>query len=328
MCVLDLQNIAKSYSRGILGKKQFVLSDLSLKIEKGEVFGLLGHNGAGKTTAMRVILGLLRPDKGRIRLFGEEGVTSKGLSRLGFLGEETGLYPFLNAEETLQLTGELFRLAPETILARKNSLIEAVGLADKRQIKIKNYSKGMRQRLGIAIALVNDPDLLILDEPYSGLDPVGRRQLRQLLLSLKEQGKSILLSSHIVPDVEAVCDRVGILSGGKIQRCLSLRDIYRQKTTPVEITATGVQPETFDKPERGVELVYGNEEAIVLKCVGSGNVKNLISKVYAYGGEVLEVKPLKFSLEDYLLEALSEAAKDGADTLASEIKEMIYAHSK
>ncbi len=186
----------------------------------------------------------------------------------------------------------------------------------------------MRQRLGIAIALMNDPDFLILDEPYSGLDPVGRRQLRQLLLSLKEQGKTILLSSHIVPDVEAVCDRVGIISGGRIQRCLSLRDIYRQKSTPVEITASGVHRDTFDKPERGVELVYGNEEAIVLKCVGSGNVKTVISKVYAYGGEVLEVKPLKFSLEDYLLEALSDAAKDGADTLASEIEEMIHANSR
>lgn len=328
MCVLDLQNISKSYSRGILGKKRFVLSDLSLKIEEGEVFGLLGHNGAGKTTTMRVILGLLTPEKGRISLFGHQGVTREGLSRVGFLGEESGMYPFLNADETLQLTGELFKLSSETILGRKNSLIEAVGLGAKREIRIKKYSKGMRQRLGVAIALMNDPDFLILDEPYSGLDPVGRRQLRKLLLSLKEQGKTILLSSHIVPDVEAVCDRVGIISGGKIQRCLSLRDIYRQKSTPVEITASGVFRETFDKPEHGVELVYGNEEAIVLKCVGGGNVKNVISKVYAYGGEVLEVKPLKFSLEDYLLEALSDAAKDGADTLASEIEEMIHANSR
>jgi ABC-2 type transport system ATP-binding protein len=328
MCVLDLQNISKSFNRGILGKKRFVLSDLSLKIENGEVFGLLGHNGAGKTTTMRVILGLLSPDNGAIRLFGQEGITQNGLSRVGFLGEETGLYPFLNADETLQLTGELFRLPAEMILARKNSLVEAVGLGAKRRLKVKQYSKGMRQRLGVAIALMNDPDFLILDEPYSGLDPVGRRQLRQLLLSLKNQGKTILMSSHIVPDVEAVCDRVGILSGGTIQRCLSLRDIYRQKSTPVEITATGVRRETFDKPERGVELVYGNEEAIVLKCVGRGNVKNLISKVYAYGGEVLEVKPLKFSLEDYLLEALSDAAKEGADSLASELEEMIYANSR
>ena len=305
-----------------------MLSDLSLKIESGEVFGLLGHNGAGKTTTMRVILGLLGADRGAIRLFGRDGVTREGLSRVGFLGEETGLYPFLNADETLQLTGELFRLPRETIHARANSLIEAVGLSAKRSVRVKKYSKGMRQRLGIAIALMNDPEFLILDEPYSGLDPVGRRQLRQLLLSLKDQGKTILLSSHIVPDVEAICDRVGILSGGKIQRCLSLRDIYRQKTTPVEVTATGVDPVTFDKPGLGFELVYGNEEATVLKCVGSGNVKNLISKVYAYGGDVLEVKPLKFSLEDYLLEALSDAAKEGADTLASELEEMIYAHSR
>jgi ABC-2 type transport system ATP-binding protein len=244
---------------------------------------------------------------------------------VGFLSEEVGLYPFLNAREMLRLTGELFRLPRDVVGARTERLLEAVGLRPHERVKIKKYSKGMRQRLGIAVALVNDPEFLVLDEPYSGLDPVGRRQLRRLLLSLKERKKTILLSSHIVPDVEAVCDRVGILSGGRIQRCLTLSEIYRQKSTPVEITVSGVDPRTFGTTVSGVEKVYNNPEAVVLRCEGRGVVKQLISKVYAFGGEVLEVKPLNFSLEDYLLETLSESSEMGADTLASEIEEMIHA---
>jgi ABC-2 type transport system ATP-binding protein len=328
MKTIELENVSKTYSKGLLGRKQGVLQGLSLHIESGEVFGLLGHNGAGKTTTMRLVLGLIRPDSGRIRLFERDGVDREGLSRVGFLGEETGLYPFLTAEETLQLTGELFRLPRDVVRSRRSRLIEMVGLAARSRAKVRTYSKGMRQRLGIAVALMNDPDFLILDEPYTGLDPVGRRRLREVLLELKEQGKTILMSSHIVPDVEAVCDRVGILSGGKIQRCLALADIYRHKSTPVEITATGVDPGMFEAPDSGVELVYRNPEAVVLRCEGRGIVKQLISKVYAFGGEILEIKPLKFNLEDYLIETLAEVSKTGANTLATEIEEMIYAETR
>jgi ABC-2 type transport system ATP-binding protein len=277
---------------------------------------------------MRVILGLLRPDCGRVRLFERDGGGREALSRIGFLSEETGFYPFLSADETLQLTGELFRLSKDTISARKKGLLEAVGLQSKTKARVKTYSKGMRQRLGIAVALMNDPEFLILDEPYTGLDPVGRRQLRELLLSLKQQGKTILMSSHIVPDVEAVCDRVGILSGGTIQRCLALAEIYRQKSTPVEVTAAGVDPRMFERLGSGIEVIYGNPEAVVLRCEGRGIVKQIISKIYAFGGEILEVKPLKFSLEDYLIETLSEASQQGADTLAAGIEELIHAESR
>jgi len=328
MTVLELDNVTKTYSRGLLAKKHRVLDGLSLRIESGEVFGLLGHNGAGKTTTMRLILGLLRPDSGKVRLFEEDGAGRKALSRIGFLGEETGLYPFLNAGEMLELVGELFRLAPGVIRTRKEHLLAVVGLEAKAKARVKTYSKGMRQRLGIAVALMNDPDFLILDEPYTGLDPVGRRQFRQLLLSLKEQGKTILMSSHIVPDVEAVCDRVGILSDGKIQRCLALGDIYKHKSTPVEVTVSGLDPRTFDRLDKGIELVYGNPEAVVLRCEGGGVVKQLISKVYAFGGDVVEIKPLKFNLEDYLIETLTEVSQKGSKKLATDIEEMIYADTR
>jgi len=305
MFILELNNVTKAYSGGFWGKKRPVLRSLSLEIAQGEAFGLLGHNGAGKTTTMRVVLGLLKPDAGMVRLFGEEGSSRPARSRIGYLGDELGLYPQFNAEETIQYMGELYRLSRPVIAERKTRLIKLVGLSQSSTLKVKRYSKGMRQRLGIAIALLSDPDLLILDEPYSGLDPIGRRLVRKLLLGLKEEGKTILLCSHIVPDVEAVCDRVGILRSGEVRKCLALKDIYTQKSAPVEITISGLDVHAFDG-DSTVELIYRNNEAMVFKCGSRDHIKDVISRVYGLGGTVLEVKPLKFNLEDYLLEELGE----------------------
>jgi ABC-2 type transport system ATP-binding protein len=305
MNILELDRISKSYSGGFLCKKRQVLVDLSLEVTRGEVFGLLGHNGAGKTTTMRVILGLLRPDAGDVRLFGRSGATRDARSRIGFVGDEIGLYPQFNADETLEYMGELFRLRGKVLRERKRRLLKMVGLSTHARLKVKGYSKGMRQRLGIAVALLNDPEFLILDEPYSGLDPIGRRLVRKLLLNLKKQGKTIVLCSHIVPDVEAVCDRVGILRSGQIRRCLELKDIYAQKSAPVEVTVSGVDAVRF-AGDPSVEIIYHHHDAIVMKCTSREYVKDLISRVYGHGGTVLEVKPLKFNLEDYLLEALGD----------------------
>ena len=326
MRVLELERVSKSFPRGFLGKRHRVLEDLSFHIEQGEVFGLLGQNGAGKTTTMRVILGLSRPDSGRISVFGSDRLSRASRGRIGFLSDEVGLYPFLNAEEMLRFTGRLFRLDGATIHTRTDRLLDKLELDAARKVPIKKYSKGMRQRLGIAVALLNDPELLILDEPYSGLDPIGRRQVRKLLLSLKSRGKTIIMSSHIVPDVEAICDRVGILSDGHIKQCLDLKDIYAQKTRAVEITVTHIDPRTFEGME-GVQKVYSNEGATVLRSEGGGMVKEVISKVYAFGGEINEVKPLKFDLEDFLIEALALETNEQADE-PMPAEENIYASNR
>ncbi len=239
MPILEIKDLCKTFRRGFLGRRIDVLRGLSLTLDKGEAYGFLGHNGAGKSTTIKLALGLLRPSGGEISIFGESGITSATRGRIGYLSEEIGLYPHLNAVEMLRLVGELFRLHGSVLSGRLDELLEAVGLAGDRKLRIKLYSKGMKQRLGIAAALINDPELLLLDEPYGGLDPVGRKQLRELLLTLKERGKTILLSSHIVPDVEAVCDRVGILSGGVIARSLDLNDVYNREGDDVEVTVTG-----------------------------------------------------------------------------------------
>ena len=288
MAILELHSIHKSFRRGFWGIRTPVLQGVDLSLVPGEVFGFLGHNGAGKSTTMKVILGLLRPDRGRVVIFGREGNARETRARIGYLGEETGLYPQLDAHAMLVLVGDLFRLPRGESRRRADILIDQVGLGDKRATRIKHYSKGMRQRLGIASALMNDPALLILDEPYSGLDPVGRKQLRELLVSLKAQGKTIMLSSHIVPDVEAVCDRVGILTGGKVARVLDLHEVYANRSAEVEVTVAGLDERRLHVREYGAESVFTGDNVTVLRCAGDHQLKALIADVYASNGRVVE----------------------------------------
>ena len=324
MPILELKDIKKSFRQGFLGRRIDVLRGVSLTLEKGEVYGFLGHNGAGKSTTIKLVLGLLRPDAGGITVFGEGGVSPANRGRIGYLSEQIGLYPYLNAREMLRLVGELFRLRGAALGVRIDELLEAVGLASDRKLRIKHYSKGMRQRLGIAAALMNEPELLLLDEPYGGLDPVGRRQLRELLLELKKQGKTILLSSHIVPDVEAVCDRVGILSGGVVARCLDLNDVYTQKLDEVEVTVTGIDARKIVPAHDGTEQVVSGELVTILRCKGADKLQPLITEIYREGGTVVEVKPLKLDLEDIFVKAISERTDERTENEKKKSDEMAF----
>ncbi len=324
MPILELKDIKKSFRQGFLGRRIDVLRGVSLTLEKGEVYGFLGHNGAGKSTTIKLVLGLLRPDAGSVTVFGEGGVSPDNRGRIGYLSEEIGLYPYLNGGEMLRLVGELFRLRGAALGVRIDELLEAVGLASDRKLRIKHYSKGMRQRLGIAAALMNKPELLLLDEPYGGLDPVGRRQLRELLLELKKQGTTILLSSHIVPDVEAVCDRVGILSGGVVACCLDLNDVYTQELDEVEVTVTGIDARKIVPAHDGTEQVVSGEGVTILRCKGAAKLQPLITEIYREGGTVVEVKPLKLDLEDIFVKAISERTDERTENEKKKSDEMAF----
>jgi len=324
MPILQLERLQKTYRRGFLGRKNQVLKDVSLTLEKGEVYGFLGQNGAGKSTTIKLALGLLKPDGGRISMFGEEGITRADRVRVGYLSEEIGLYPHLNAVEMLRLVGELFRLRGRALTSRIDELLVAVGLDGDRKLRIKQFSKGMRQRLGIATSLVNDPELLLLDEPYAGLDPVGRRQLRELLLALKERGKTILLSSHIVPDVEAVCDRVGILSGGVIARSLDLKEADYGERDEVEVTVSGVDTKAIVSAQRGVQQVSKEDQLTVLRCKGGDNLPPLIAEIYRYRGKVVGVKPRRIDLEDIFVREISERTEDRTADEKKKADEMAF----
>ncbi len=198
-----------------LRRKVAAVTDLDLEIRPGEVFGLLGPNGSGKTTTIKMILGLLFPTRGRVTVFGRSPTDVETKSRIGFLPEESYLYPFLDAYETLDFYGRLFRMPRSVRNSRIETLLDMVGLKAAAYRRIGEYSKGMQRRIGIAQALINDPDLLILDEPTSGMDPIGTRQFKELIRTLGRRGKTVILSSHLLADVEDVCDRVCILYAGR-----------------------------------------------------------------------------------------------------------------
>jgi ABC-2 type transport system ATP-binding protein len=225
---IETVSLTKVFSDWWGRAKVYAVDDLTLKIQTNEVFGLLGPNGSGKTTTIKMLLGLLYPTKGHAFLLGGEGADPKISARVGFLPEESYLYRFLNARETLDFYGRLFGLAPKVREMRIEALLEMVGLKAVARRPVGTYSKGMARRIGLAQALINDPDLLILDEPTTGLDPIGTRQIKDLILKLAERGKTILLCSHLLADVEDVCDRIAILYGGRVQAEGQVGDLLRQ----------------------------------------------------------------------------------------------------
>jgi ABC-2 type transport system ATP-binding protein len=215
--VIEIRNLSKIY-RDFWGRRKVrALNSLSLDVKKGEVFGLLGPNGSGKTTTLKLLLGLLFPTEGEISILGQPASDVTKNERIGYLPEESYLYRFLNAEETLDFYGRLFDMPAKVRKERAEMLLDLVKISHARKRPLKEYSKGMTRRIGLAQALINDPDLVLLDEPTSGLDPLGNRDMKDLILDLKKQGKTVLMCSHLLGDVQDVCDRIAILYGGELK---------------------------------------------------------------------------------------------------------------
>ncbi|MDA3962139.1 MAG: ABC transporter ATP-binding protein [Planctomycetota bacterium] len=241
--VIRTVGLGKTYTDFWGRPRVTALHGLDLEIPSGEVFGLLGPNGSGKTTTIKLLLGLLRATKGDAFVFGSDPGDNQAKHRLGYLPEETYLYKFLNAEETLRFYGSLFSLGRSELNKRIDELIDMVGLGHARKRRLGEYSKGMARRLGLAQALINNPDLVILDEPTSGLDPIGTAEVKDLIIRLKQQGKTVLLCSHLLADVEDVCDRLAILHQGH------LRELGRVEEL---LTATDRTVVELDHPDEAV----------------------------------------------------------------------------
>lgn len=226
--------------------KVVAVDNLSLQVRHNEVFGLLGPNGSGKTTVLKMLLSLLHPTKGKAMVLGGDSRNPKITSQIGFLPEESYLYQYLNARETLNFYGTIFGLNSKVRKARTEALLEMVGLAPMAKRPVGTFSKGMARRIGLAVALINDPKLLILDEPTSGLDPIGTKQVKDLIIELAKRGKTILLCSHLLADVEDICDRIAILYGGRIQRKGLVKELLQQ-SDKTQILAEKLKPETIEK---------------------------------------------------------------------------------
>tara|TARA_B100000949_G_scaffold212402_1_gene206534 strand:- start:118 stop:1056 length:939 start_codon:yes stop_codon:yes gene_type:complete len=239
---IETINLAKTYVDFFGRREVKAVKNLSLTVNKGEICGLLGPNGSGKTTTMKLLLGLIFPSSGEARVLGRPAHDVKVKHRIGFLPEESYLYRFLNAEETLDFYGQLFSISGKERRERTDNLIKRVGLDYARKRQVQEYSKGMARRIGFAQALINDPDVLFLDEPTSGLDPIGSREMKDLILSLKEEGKTILLTSHLLADVQDVCDRIAILHLGSLRQMGEVKDLLRLKDI-LEIRVRGLEDE-------------------------------------------------------------------------------------
>ena len=231
--------------------KALAVDAVDFEVRRGEVFGLLGPNGSGKSTTIKMLLGLLHPTRGVIEVFGRSPRDVKTKARIGYLPEESYLYRYLDSRETLEFFGNLFTISRDERKQRAEQLLEMVGLTGARTRAVGEYSKGMQRRIGLAQALINDPDLVILDEPTAGLDPIGCREVKDLIVALARRGKTVILSSHLLSDVEDVCDRVVIYYGGKVQAMGSLKDLL---ATPdaVRITTPALPRETM---ERVLEII-------------------------------------------------------------------------
>lgn len=279
--VVKTQNLSKIY-RDFWGRqKKQALRSLNLEIYRGEVFGLLGPNGSGKTTTIKLLLGLLFPNEGEALVFDKPGTDVSKNERIGYLPEESYYYRFLTAEETLDFYGRLFNIPASVRRQRAGELIERVGLARDRKRTLREYSKGMRQRIGLAQALINDPELVILDEPTSGLDPLGSRWMKDLILDLRKQGKTVIMCSHRLDDVQDVCDRIAILFEGDLQELGEVEKLLEVEEV-VQLKAKGVR-------------------------ISDGLRRELTDVIQRHGGSVDEIDHPVTTLEDLFLRIVQES---------------------
>ncbi|GMQ80919.1 MAG: ABC transporter ATP-binding protein [Rhodothermia bacterium] len=307
---ITTDGLRKTYSRPFGRRKVTALDGLSIQIQKGEIYGLLGPNGAGKTTLLKLLLGIVSPTAGSAELFGKSVKLASSRLRVGFLPEDHRFPPFLTAMQTLIVYGRLATVDKKTIQEKAPKLLEQVGLNQWSDARLKEFSKGMMQRLGIAQALMNDPSLLFLDEPTDGVDPIGRRQIRDLLVSLKGTGMTIFLNSHLLSEVEHVCTRVGILHRGKLVRTGSVEDLTRV-SGKYEIQIADDQKPLVTESFPDMQFSDRLDEAWVrLEAADATELNQQIDRLRNSGVQILSIVPQVRSLEASFMEIIGDIDGD------------------
>lgn len=302
MFAVETENLTKDYAVGFVRKRpKRALDHVTLQVRPGEVFGLLGPNGAGKSTTLKLLLRLIFPSSGRGRILGRELDDVAMHERIGYLPEHPYFYDHLTAREILNYAGELFGMGRGAREPRVAALLEKVGLAGAQNVALRKFSKGMVQRVGIAQALINDPDLVFLDEPMSGLDPLGRREVRDLILELKAGGKTVFFSSHILSDAEMLCDRVAILDRGQLQGCGELREILSLGVSATEMVLDNPSPVILESLQSFNPRLVRTGERVRVEVSEEAYVNPVIELILKNGGRIVSLNPVKLSLEDYFM---------------------------
>jgi ABC-2 type transport system ATP-binding protein len=306
------EHLSKTFRVGFWARKVCAVEDVSLEVQTGEIFGLLGPNGAGKTTTIKMLLGFVRPSRGAATVAGEPAGTLAARRRLGYLPENPALYEFLTGVEYLRFAGRLTGLSRRDSAAQADRLIELVGLGGRADRAIRRFSKGMVQRLGLAQALIGDPETVVLDEPMSGLDPIGRKDVRDIIFRLRAEGRTVLFSTHILSDVEAICDRVGIMIAARLTDSGTLSTLLDPGVRAVEIVARGIPQELQARLVKDGATAMQRDGAWVLTFPAEGPAQEAIRAIVGTGGSLVSVAPHRQTLESLFVQRAQAAAAKGS----------------
>jgi ABC-2 type transport system ATP-binding protein len=320
---IRIDELTKDYAVGFWRKRPYrALDRLSLEIQPGEVFGFLGPNGAGKTTTLKLLMQLIFPTSGQAEILGRPVGHVGTRGRIGYLPENPYFYDHLTAEELLTYFARLFGLSPADRRARVATLLDRVGIGAERRLQLRKFSKGMIQRVGIAQALLNEPEVVFLDEPMSGLDPLGRRDVRKLILDLRDQGRTVFFSSHILADAEALCSRVAVVAGGQLAATGRLSEILAFEIRGWELVVSNLRPDVLDRIRHAVvkttDLSHGR---YALELSLEPPPERLLADLIASGASLVSMNPVRDTLEDFFVRrvaqigtgARSAAAPEGPD---------------
>jgi ABC-2 type transport system ATP-binding protein len=301
--IVEIENLTKDYEVGFWRKKKVrALEGLTLNVAPGQIFGFLGGNGAGKTTTIKILMGLLFPTSGSARILGSD-ISNVGMhKRIGYCPENPYFYDYLTASELMKYFGELFGLDQPERSSRSSELLAKVGLDEKDWNKqLRKFSKGMLQRVGLAQALINEPEIVFFDEPMSGLDPIGRREIRELIIELREKGTTVFMSTHILSDVEALCDEVAILRGGKLTAKGNLDELLATQSDrqTYEVSLKNIKPEQLSEGYAAVP----NAAGVTVNVSEEAEIEKVLSEARAAGGRLVSVQILRQSLEELFVES-------------------------
>lgn len=311
MPAITIKNLTKIFKTEFLRRPVEAVRDISFSVEEGTVFGFLGPNGAGKTTTIKIVVGLLKPTSGRVEISGKSVEDIHSRSNMGYLPESPYFYDYLTGKELLNYYSRLIDMKGMNRKARIEELLKRVGLWEARNQPLRSYSKGMLQRIGIAQALLNDPKLLILDEPMSGLDPIGRKEMRDLIFELREQGKTIFFSTHILADVEIICDMVAIINRGRLISTGKLNELKPLKEELYEIVLEGVDSPGVEEYKLLAKEIRKSGENIIVRVSSGEGVEKIWDITKKNKGRIISIIPVRKSLEELFIEELGATKNEG-----------------
>ncbi len=298
--ICRLHGVRKSFRSDFLRRRRPVLRGIDLELEPGETLAYLGHNGAGKTTTVKAMLGLIKPDAGEVSVFGYPAGDPRGLAQVGYLPENPYFYDHLSGREFLTLIADLHGLPARVARRRIDEVLAVVGMQDRASRRMRNCSRGMLQRLGLAQALINRPELLILDEPLGGLDPVGRHQVRNILAELKDRGATIFMSSHILSDVESLADRAAILKDGVLKRVVRMEDLVANNAAKL-VFCRELPESTARRLEEQGHVLHGQHDRASIEVERDEDLPRVLATLQSSGASLLRVEPRRCSLEELFL---------------------------